>query len=187
MKRFLAFAYNIYPWFCRSNGPPRADARTMRFRIFGLSILASTTLLWQGCAPTVHLDTPEPLKVDITMRLDVYQQESPTLKKRTLNEDEAKALQQREQRSGEIWSLKNDGVAIEGVNGYLEVNPKTGWDIQYVNKLVGDENRDRRILYEGEARESARPINAIEQEAGKRLREQTYVGGTNQVSSVPVP
>ena len=152
-----------------------------------LFVILSLFVFAQGCAPTVHLDTPAPLKVDITMRVDVYPQEIAMLKKRSLNEDETKALQRREDRSGEIWAVKNDGVAIEGKTGYLEIKLKSGWDPEYVNKLVGDENRDRKILYAGEARDSERPMTVIEEEAGKRLREQIYVGHTNQLIVVPVP
>jgi hypothetical protein len=162
--------------------------KIMNFLKVGFLISCFCLLLFiESCAPTVHLDTPEPLKVDITMRLDVYQQEGQLLKKRTISEEEAKAMDRREQRSGEIWALKNDGVAVEGNTGYLEIKLKSGWDAQYVNKLVGEENQDRRLLYEGEARDSQRPIDVIEIEAGKRLREQTYVGHTNQVTTVTVP
>lgn len=137
-----------------------------------------------GCAPTIHLNTPEPLKVDINMRVDVYQKsEVSTIKKRTVSEEEAAAMRRREDRSGEIWALKNDGVAIETDSGYLQANPKTGWDTQYLNKIVGEENLDRHLLYEAEARDDARPIKVVEEEAGKRLKEQTYLAHTNQVTT----
>jgi hypothetical protein len=122
----------------------------------------------------VHLDTPEPLKVDITMKVDVYQRDLRGPVNRTLSDDESRALRRRDDRGGEIWAMKNDGVIIEGEHGYLEAQPKSGWDPKYVNQLAAEENHDRRLLYEGEAKESARPVAVIEEEAGKRLRQQTY-------------
>ena len=128
-----------------------------------------------GCAPTVHINTPEPLKVDITMKVDVYQRgDLGGSAARKLGEDESKALRRRDDRSGEIWSMKNDGVVVEGKKGYLEAQTKSGWDPAHVNKLAAEENRDRHILYEFEAKESARPVTVIEEEAGKRLRQQAY-------------
>lgn len=146
-------------------------------------------LLW-SCAPTVHLDTLEPLKVDISMKVDIYQRSMEPSSVHKMSEEESKALRNRDSRSAEIWAMKNDGVVVEGNNGYLEVQPKSGWDMQHVNQLVAEENRDRRILYEAEAQESARPVRVIEQEAGRRLREQAYgrpsQGATPSNSTTPL-
>jgi uncharacterized protein len=162
--------------------------RPSGFDLLFSAAFAVFILVLEGCAPTVQLTTPEPLKVDITMTVDVNQKQVDVPKVRTIGEDEAKAMQRREQRSGEIWTLKNDGVAVEGETGYLQANPKTGWDPQYVNKLIGEENQDRHILYEAEARDDARPIKVVEEEAGKRLRAQTYLSTTNQViKTKPLP
>jgi len=132
-------------------------------------------LFFAGCAVPVHVDTPKPLKVDISMKIDVYQGGgSAASAQRKLSEEENKSLRRRDERSGQIWTMKNDGVAIEGQKGYLEAQTKSGWDSAYVNKLVAEENQDRRILYEAEATGSARPVSVIEEEAGRRLRQQTY-------------
>ena len=131
-----------------------------------------------GCAPTVQLETPRPLKVDINMTIDVHQKkDADSTKLSTLSdEEEAKAVQRREQRAGEIWTLKNDGAAIEGRQGYLEAQSRSGWDPEHVRRMVEEENKDRHLLYEREAHESARPLAAIETEAGQRLRQQAYDG-----------
>lgn len=143
-----------------------------------------------GCAPTVQITTPKPLKVDVTMKVDVYQRDVVGTTQRKLSDEETQALRRRDNRSGEIWAMKNDGVAIEGEHGYLEAKTLSGWDPNYVNRLVTEENHDRHILYEREAIESARPLSEIEAEAGRRLREQTYGGSgsnTNRVTSSSVP
>lgn len=139
-----------------------------------------------GCAPTVRLVTPEPIKVDINMKVDVYQKEVAGTRRRSMTEEEFAALKRHYNRGNEIWGIKNDGAAAEGLNGYLEARTRSGWDPKYVNRLVTEENRDRNILYGVEARESARPLAVIEQEAGRRLREEAYGGGTrtNDVNAV---
>ncbi len=142
---------------------------------YGLWMVTCSFLI--GCAPTVHLDTPEPLKVDIAMKVGVYSHSTAGSSGRALSDEEAQALRRRDDRSGEIWAMKNDRVATEGRNGYLEAATKSGWDGVYVSRLVAEENRDRHLLYEAEATESARPVTVIEEEAGKRLRSQTYGRG----------
>ena len=164
-------------------------------KMISLQKLLTRAFLWLlmmllgGCAPTVHLDTPEPLKVDISMKVDIYQRSVEPSSVHKMSEEESKALRNRDNRSAEIWTMKNDGVAIEGNHGYLEAHPKSGWEMQRVNQWVAEENRDRRILYEAEAQESARPVIVIEQEAGKRLREQAYghpsQGATSSNSITP--
>lgn len=142
---------------------------------FPFLILNSSFLVLSSCAPTVQLNTPEPLKVDINMQVDVYQRQAtniPALS--TLTEEEAKALRRRDERSGEIWAMKNDGVATENENGYLEAHPLSGWDSAYVDGLIAEENKDRYLLYAKEAQKNTRPLAIVEKEAGKRLRQQTY-------------
>ncbi len=143
--------------------------------IFGLLIFA-------GCAPSVKLTTPEPLQVDIHMQLDVNQRQVSEAASATMSEEESKALRRRDDRSGEVWGMKNDGVVVESARGYLESVGKSGWDPAYVQRLVGEENQDRRILYEGQAKSSSRPIASIEAEAGHRLRQQAYVNGTTNAA-----
>jgi uncharacterized protein YdbL (DUF1318 family) len=166
---------------------PLHPARSFVGILFACGI---TGFVFTGCAPKVQLTTPEPLKVDISMTVDIYQRQVPGTERKT-TEEEVKALRSREERATEIWTMKNDAVAVEGETGYLEARPKSGWDADYVTNLVAAENRDRRILYEAEAQESGKPLKQVQEEAGRRLREQAYTGGgTNQTTrtpSVPVP
>jgi uncharacterized protein YdbL (DUF1318 family) len=143
-------------------------------------------LLLTSCAPKVQLSTPEPLKVDISMTVNVYQREV-TSANRKVSEEELQALRRSEERAGEIWAMKNDGVIVESQNGYLEAQPRSGWDMPYVNRIVAEENRDRKIKYEAEARDTNKPIETVQTLAGKRLREQAYVTRTNTVQSVTIP
>ncbi len=150
-----------------------------------MSILGASALL-VGCAPTVKLDTPEPLKVDIAMKVDVYSH-SVTTATRKLSEDEAQAIRRRDDRSGEVWTMKNDGAAVEGMQGYLQPRAKAGWDPVYVNRLVSEENADRRLLYAQEAADAKIPLDSIEKEHGLQLRKQIYGRGSKTVKETPVP
>ncbi len=132
-------------------------------------------LLLFGCAPTVQLATPEPLKVDISMTIDVRQMSAISVgEKRQLGETEVAALRRREARSGQVWTMKNDGVAVETERGYLEARVKTGWTPAIVEKTVAEENADRKLMYEAEAMAQSRPVAVIEEEAGRLLRQQAY-------------
>ncbi len=131
-----------------------------------------------GCAPTVKINTPEPLKVDISMKVDVYEKgERPGATHRRLGDAEVEAMRRRDARSGEIWSMKNDRVAVENDRGYLDARKKAGWDAAYIDRLVTEENSDRRVLYEAEARDNGMPLASVEEMAGKRLRQQAYGRG----------
>ena len=57
-----------------------------------------------GCSPTINLATPEPVKVDVGVRLDVYQKTAPTKAKEEQSSLEIAA--NRRLRSGEIQQLE---------------------------------------------------------------------------------
>ncbi|MFZ4695016.1 MAG: DUF1318 domain-containing protein [Verrucomicrobiia bacterium] len=150
--------------------------RNLLPRFSALLLAASCSLLTGiGCAMKVPLSTPEPLKVDISMTIDVRQRSELALgEKRQLGETEVAALRRREARSGQIWTMKNDGVAVETEKGYLEARAKTGWTLAIVEKTVAEENADRKFMYEAEAMAQSRPAAVIEEEAGRLLRQQAY-------------
>ncbi|MFM8364778.1 MAG: hypothetical protein ACKOAS_06445, partial [Verrucomicrobiota bacterium] len=64
-------------------------------------------------APTVHLATPEPVKVDIAMRIDVYQHGKEEEKKSTAAPKSADAAKERTNRLAEIQALKNSRIVGE--------------------------------------------------------------------------
>ena len=150
--------------------------RNLPLRFPALLLTASCSLLAvTGCAMKVPLSTPEPLKMDISMTIDVRQQSAINLgEKRQLGETEVAALRRREARSGQVWTMKNDGVAVETEKGYLEARTKTGWTPAIVEKTVAEENADRKFMYEAEAMAQSRPVAVIEEEAGRLLRQQAY-------------
>ena len=137
-------------------------------------LLAS--LFLDGCAPTVNLATPEPVKVSVDVRLDVYQKTAPTKAK-----DEQSSLQvaaNRRERSGEIQQLKNDRVIGEDRDGYLDLRnpPKDPTYLAYANKIVSDENSDRSYLYLTNAQTQNKPLELVEKDYAQLWQDRAFPG-----------
>ena len=95
----------------------------------------------------MNLATPEPVKIDIGVRLDVYQKTPLTKAK-----DEQSSLSvaaNRRLRSGEIQQLKNDAIIGDTRDGYLAIlhPPKDPKYLAYATGIVTAENADRAYLY----------------------------------------
>jgi uncharacterized protein YdbL (DUF1318 family) len=142
--------------FSLSHIQPRSVAPALTF-------LACASFLG-GCAPTINLATPEPVKVDVAVRLDVYQKTPLTKAK-----DEQSSLEiaaNRRLRSGQIQQLKNDGVVGEDRDGYLDLRnpPKDPKYLAYAQGIVSAENADRSFLYLTNAQTQNKPLEMIERE-----------------------
>lgn len=132
-----------------------------------------------GCSPTVNLATPEPVKVDIGVRLDVYQKTPPAKKGEQSN---IAIAANRRLRSGEIQQLKNDRVVGEDRDGYLALlkPPKDATYQAYAKKVVADENADRAFLYLSSAQAQSKPLEIIEGEYAKLWSDRAFPGESIQ-------
>jgi uncharacterized protein YdbL (DUF1318 family) len=129
-----------------------------------------------GCTPTVNLATPEPVKVDIGVRLDVYQKTAPT---KVNNEQSSLTIAaNRRLRSGEIQQLKNDRVVGEDRDGYLDLRnpPKDPKYLTYAKGIVNAENADRSFLYLANAQTQSKPLEMIESQYAELWRERAFTG-----------
>jgi uncharacterized protein YdbL (DUF1318 family) len=129
-----------------------------------------------GCAPTINIATPQPLKADIAVRLDVYEKTSPTKAK-----DEQSSLEiaaNRRLRSGEIQQLKNDGVVGEDRDGYLDIihNPTDAKYLQYAQSVVNAENADRSFLYLANAQVQNKPLELVERDYAQLWHDRAFPG-----------
>ena len=130
-----------------------------------------------GCSPTINLATPDPIKVDVGVRLDVYQKTPPTKAK-----DEQSSLQiaaNRRQRTGEIQSLKNDRIIGEDRDGYLDPLKKKPIDAKYAayaQGVVDAENADRSYLYLSNAQAQNKPLEMIEREYAQLWSDRAFPG-----------
>jgi uncharacterized protein YdbL (DUF1318 family) len=129
-----------------------------------------------GCAPTINLATPEPVKFDVAVRLDVYEKTAPTKAKEEQSSLEIAA--NRRKRSGQIQQLKNDGVVGEDRDGYLDLRrqPKDAKYLQYAQGIVTDENADRAFLYLSNAQSQNKPLEMIEREYAQLWSDRAFPG-----------
>ena len=84
-----------------------------------LTPLAVSALLASCASPTVNLSTPEPVKVDIEMRLDVYQHAEKSGEQPDSQSSSADPAASRRNRMAEVQTLKNSRVIGEGKDGLL--------------------------------------------------------------------
>lgn len=129
-----------------------------------------------GCAPTINLATPEPVKVDVAVRLDVYQKTAPTKAKEEQSSLEIAA--NRRLRSGEIQALKNNRVVGEDRDGYLDLRnpPKDATYLAYAQGIVTAENADRAFLYLANAQTQNKPLELVERDYAQLWSDRAFPG-----------
>ena len=129
-----------------------------------------------GCSPTVNLATPDPVKVDVGVRLDVYQKTAPAKAKEEQSNIQIAA--NRRLRSGEIQNLKNDGVVGENRDGYLDMRkpPQDAKYLDYAKGIVASENADRAALYLSNAQAQSKPLEMVEREYAKLWWDRAFPG-----------
>lgn len=126
---------------------------------------AGAALFLTACAgPTVNLATPQPIKVDIAMRLDVYQHAKEASKKSTptstTSTDPAEA---RRNRMADIQTFKNSRLVGEGRDALLAIRVETPGDYgDFIRKTVDAENADRMALMKSEAEKQKTSLPQIQ-------------------------
>lgn len=150
-------------------------------RLAPLSLLAPVLLL-AGCAlPPVELSTPEPVKVDVNVRLDVYQHRDPESREPPPDtdaaDDTASIELRRRNRMGDIQLFKNSRIVGENRNGLLEIiEPPPGEYGAYVQSVVNAENRDRLTLMRRQAEAGDLDLAAIQSERARLWRDRAFSG-----------
>lgn len=147
-------------------------------------LLASLTLaLLTSCAPTLRLDTPEPVKIDVAMRVDVFTHEAeknpdPSGTDAARSPATSSPHQRQRLRMAEVQTLKNDSIIGEASSGLLEiVQPPTDPDyLAYAQRIVAEENADREAVFSQESADKGRPVEQIAAEFAKRRREGAFPG-----------
>jgi len=129
-----------------------------------------------SCAPTIRLDTPEPVKIDVAMKVDVYTHEEKSSGVAGADKEQKTPRERRRYRMAEVQNLKNDRVIGEGNNGFLVLkNPPTDPVYgDYAQKIVTRENEDRNLLFQEEAATEERPSEVVAKEFAKRARESSF-------------
>jgi hypothetical protein len=130
--------------------------------------------LCTACSPNVRLSTPEPIAVDVTMRVDIYQHTPP---EGAPAGPAAEVEARRRARMAEVQSLKNSrliGETCRGLLGVIEAPP--GEYGAYVRRIVEAENADRLTLMRQIATERGVPLTDAETEQARLWREQSFAG-----------
>jgi uncharacterized protein YdbL (DUF1318 family) len=129
-----------------------------------------------GCAPTINLATPEPIKVDVGVRLDVYQKTPPTKAKE--EQSSLEIASDRRARSGEIQALKSAHVIGEDRDGYLDMRnpPADPKYLAYAQGVIKAENTDRSYLYLANAQTQNKPMELVGSEYAKLWRDRAFPG-----------
>lgn len=124
----------------------------------------------------VDLGTQQPLKVDIAMKLDVYQHNTGATPKPTVA-PVTDVTTTRRNRLSEIQPLKDQRIVGENQAGYLEVrNLPPGKYGDYVKQTVSDENADRARLVERVAKEKKITVAEAERMQSELFRKGAFKG-----------
>ncbi len=162
-------------------------------------VAAGLLLLGLGCA-RVRVEAPkEPIKVDISMRLDIYQHVQNDINdienmvsgkdkqslleyftatayaQEGLSAEVEQAASRRKDRRAEIVSWQSKKVIGENNMGLLEVRDPASADAG-VNDLVGKENSDRMVIYREVARKNGASVEEVQKLYAKRLQSDAPAG-----------
>lgn len=135
--------------------------------------------LLAGCRtfPAVPITTPEPLEVNLNMRLDIYQYRGDEPRDNEATKNASEATQRMRNRMAEIQSLKNNQLVGEDHRGLLQIRevPAGEWGPQ-MKKTVAAENEDRTLLMRQKAKESDRALHEVEAEQWRLRTQQANTG-----------
>jgi len=129
-----------------------------------------------ACAPTINLATPDPIKVDVAVRLDVYQKTAPTKAKEEQSSLEIAA--NRRLRSHDIQVLKNNAIVGEDRDGYLTIlkPPTDPKYLKFAQDTVAAENADRAFLYLSNAQAQNKPLEMVESDYAQLWDDRAFPG-----------
>jgi len=143
-------------------------------------------MLLGGCRGfPVNISTPEPLKVDITMRVDIVQRPKQTAddtgEKAPEPEPQAgtkEAIESRRRdRMAEIQRFKNSRLVGENHYGLLTIREAPAGPYgQRVREMVDAENADRKALMRTLAAEHHMAQSRIEADQAQLWRERAFLG-----------
>lgn len=124
----------------------------------------------------VDLATQQPLKVDIDMKLDVYQHGDRSAPRKA-SAPPLDVATTRRNRLAEIQALKDQRLVGENHAGYLEIRKAPpGKFGEYVRQTVDDENNDRARLIERLAKERNATVADAERQQAEVFRKSAFQG-----------
>lgn len=118
----------------------------------------------------VNVNAPDPIKIDMSMDVHVYNHGGAVVKKTVSKDQEAAdykaVIERRRNRMADIQTMKDDRIIGENHKGLLSVLISEGdtrnWPLEYVETTVGEENSDRSYLVAYEAEQKGKTISEIQ-------------------------
>lgn len=131
-----------------------------------------------ACAPfDVNVSTDEPLKVDLSMEVHVYQHGEPDEAEKEARATHKEAMTRRRNRMQEIQDLKNNRLVGEARDGTLAIRSLPAGDYgDYVKATVEAENEDREFLMEHEAGEKSVPVDEVRRLQWRHWQRKSFPG-----------
>ncbi len=146
------------------------------------ALLLLCTLSLFGCkAPTVNLGTSEPIKVDINMRLDVYQYSNNKASTGQTPPKPGPATEdpgaRRRNRMADIQTFKNNALIGENREGFVSIQSAPEGEYgEYVRKTVEAENDDRLAQMKDLAETRKVSLPEIQKEQAALWRNRAFKG-----------
>lgn len=143
-----------------------------------LAIIVCSLLITACKLPTINVGTPDPIKVDVNMRLNVYQyrgDENAKPDEAQVGYEEAVARQRN--RMADVQTLKNNRLVGENHRGllFLREKPAGEWG-KHTEESVNKENEDRILMMRHDAKESGKQMHEIEAVVWKGNIEKAFKG-----------
>jgi hypothetical protein len=141
-------------------------------------LLLFAALALAGCRSIpIDVGTKEAVKVNIDMKIDVYQHGDPNAAKKATPAPQADIAKARRQRMGEVQILKNSRLIGENHAGYLEVRTVPPGDYgDYVKEIVDADNSDRARLIEKLAKEKNITVSEAERQQAELFQKAAFPG-----------
>jgi len=141
-------------------------------------VVLSAVCLFAGCKSIpIDIGTRESVKVDLAMKVDVYQHSDPGTAKKVTPPPPADITISRRNRMAEIQTLKNSRLVGEAHAGYLEVRTAPPGEYgDYVRATVDAENSDRARLIEKLAKDKHSTVSEAERTQAELFRTNAFPG-----------
>ena len=135
--------------------------------------LAGSMLVASCALPPVRLETPEPMKIDVSVKVEI----SPI--KKESGDAEGPVGTTRRTRMEEIQNLKNNRIVGEDQKGYLalrDVPPAWKEHEAYIKEVIAAENNDRQLMYSTRVRDEKKTLGEVEALFAEQWRDKSFRG-----------
>ncbi len=144
----------------------------------GLLIVAAVACVSCGRPFDVNVGTDEPIQVDVSMEVHVYQhgdQNAAVVKAK--QEDFQTVMERRRNRMEEVQKLKNNRLVGEDSQALLSVRSLPAGEYgMYVKKTVDEENQDRNFLMKAEAAEKGIALGEVKKIHWQHWQRKSFPG-----------